>query len=114
MATEGPNDLQEILNQLRIISTSVVSNDYLKSEINHVKENTDTKVADLKEDIVEIKSDLKTMHSDFHRIDNSLREFKQEMKPIIDFKKEIQTRIIRLSAVAFTTLLALTVGMGAV
>ena len=35
-------------------------------------------------------------------------------KKIKSLKREIQTKIIRLSAVAFTTLLALTVGMGSV
>jgi len=54
------------------------------------------------------------MHDNFHKMDSVLNEFKMEMKPIIDFKREIQTKIIRLSAIAFTTLLALTVGMGSV
>tara|TARA_B100000282_G_C31660695_1_gene457393 strand:- start:387 stop:728 length:342 start_codon:yes stop_codon:yes gene_type:complete len=108
------NDMGEVLNQLKIISTSVVSSEYLRSELGHLKENTDIKVSDLKEDLQEVKIELKTMHDNFHKMDSVLNEFKMEMKPIIDFKREIQTKIIRLSAIAFTTLLALTVGMGSV
>ena len=39
---------------------------------------------------------------------------KTEMAPIIDFKKQVQTQIIKFSALAFTTLLAVSVGMGQV
>ena len=31
------NDMGEVLNQLRIISTSVVSSEYLRSELGHLK-----------------------------------------------------------------------------
>lgn len=113
MASDS-NDMGEVLNQLRIISTSVVSSEYLRSELGHLKENTDIKVSDLKEDLQEVKTELKTIQNNFNNMDSSLKEFKLEMKPIIDFKKEVQTKIIRLSALAFSTLLALTIGMGSV
>jgi septation ring formation regulator EzrA len=106
--------LEEVLEQLKKISNSVVSSDYLKAELGHLKENTDLKVSDLKEDINELKTDFKLMHQDFSTIENSLNEFKTEMAPIIDFKKQVQTQIIKFSALAFTTLLALSIGMGQV
>ena len=106
--------MNEVLSQLKIISSSVVSSDYLKTELNHLKENTDLKVSDLKEDITELKIDFKEMHTNFSLMENSLNEFKNEMKPIIDFKKQVQGQIIRLSALAFTTLLAVSVGIGQV
>jgi len=106
--------LEEVLEQLKKISNSVVSSDYLKAELGHLKENTDLKVSDLKEDINELKTDFKLMHQDFSIIENSLNEFKTEMAPIIDFKKQVQTQIIKFSALAFTTLLALSIGMGQV
>ena len=102
----------EVLNQLRLISTSVISSEYLKTELNHLKENTDLRVSDLKEDITELKTDFKMMHGNFST--TSLNEFKTEMAPIIDFKKQVQSQIIKFSALAFTTLLALNFGMGQV
>jgi len=110
--SEAP--LEEILQQLRTISGSVVSSEYLKTELGHLKENTDIKVSDLKEDITELKQDFRIMHGDFSKLENSLIEFKNEMAPIIDFKKQVQSQIIKLSAVAFTTLVALSVGLGQV
>ena len=106
--------LEEVLEQLKLISNSVVSSDYLKAELGHLKENTDLKVSDLKEDINELKTDFKLMHNNFSTIETSLNEFKTEMAPIIDFKKQVQTQIIKFSALAFTTLLAVSVGMGQV
>ncbi len=106
--SEAP--LEEILQQLRTISGSVVSSEYLKTELGHLKENTDIKVSDLKEDITELKQDFRIMHGDFSKLENSLIEFKNEMAPIIDFKKQVQSQIIKLSAVAFTTLVALSAG----
>lgn len=110
--SEAP--LEEILQQLRTISGSVVSSEYLKTELGHLKENTDIKVSDLKEDITELKQDFRSMHGDFSKLETSLIEFKNEMAPIIDFKKQVQSQIIKLSAVAFTTLVALSVGLGQV
>ena len=104
----------EVLNQLRLISTSVISSEYLKTELNHLKENTDLRVSDLKEDITELKTDFKMMHGTFSTMETSLNEFKTEMAPIIDFKKQVQSQIIKFSALAFTTLLALNFGMGQV
>ena len=86
----------EVLNQLRLISTSVISSEYLK------------------EDITELKTDFKMMHGNFSTMETSLNEFKTEMAPIIDFKKQVQSQIIKFSALAFTTLLALNFGMGQV
>jgi len=110
--SEAP--LEDILQQLRTISGSVVSSEYLKTELGHLKENTDIKVSDLKEDITELKQDFRIMHGDFSKLETSLIEFKNEMAPIIDFKKQVQSQIIKLSAVAFTTLVALSVGLGQV
>jgi len=110
--SESP--LEDILQQLKTISGSVVSSEYLKTELGHLKENTDIKVSDLKEDITELKQDFRMMHGDFSKLENSLMEFKSEMAPIIDFKKQVQSQIIKLSAVAFTTLVALSVGLGQV
>ena len=104
----------EVLNQLRLISTSVISSEYLKTELNHLKENTDLRGSDLKEDITELKTDFKMMHGNFSTMETSLNEFKTEMAPIIDFKKQVQSQIIKFSALAFTTLLALNFGMGQV
>jgi len=36
------------------------------------------------------------------------------MAPIIDFKKQVQGQIIKFSAIAFTTLLAVSIGIGQV
>ena len=84
--------LQEVLKQLKLISNSVVSSDYLKAELGHLKENTDLRVGDLKEDINELKTDFKLMHHNFSTMDTSLNEFKTEMAPIIDFKKKFKPK----------------------
>jgi len=108
------DSMQEVIQQLRLISTSVVSSDYLKAELGHLKENTDLKVSDLKEDINELKTDFKLMHNNYATIETSINDFKTEMAPIIDFKKQVQGQIIKFSAIAFTTLLAVSIGIGQV
>lgn len=104
----------ELLSEMKKISTTVISTEYLKSELEHLKSNTDTKVIDLKEDIGEIKTDLKEIRTEFNNMDKTLLDFKNEMAPIIDLKKKIQGQIIRYSAIAFTALLAMSIGMGQV
>lgn len=107
-------ELQEVLEQLKIITANVVSSEYLKSELSHLKENTDIKVSDLREDIREIKVEIKEIHEDFENINTTISEFKMEMAPIIDFKKRVQSQIIKISSLAFLSLMALNLGMGSV
>jgi archaellum component FlaC len=108
----GP--IQEVIQQLKLISSSVVSSDYLKAELGHLKENSDLKIKDLKEDINELKTDFKLMHNNYSTIETSINNFKTEMAPIIDFKKQVQRQIIKISALAFTTLLTINIGLGQV
>ena len=65
----------------------------------------------MKEDIKELRRDFKEMHKDFDTIEKTLLEFKNEMKPIIEFKNKVQQQIIRYSSMAFLCLMATTVGM---
>jgi chromosome segregation ATPase len=104
----------EILAEMKKISENVISTEYLKSELEHLKSNTDSKVIDLKEDISELKIEFKEIRTDFNNMDKNLIEFKNEMAPIIDFKKQVQAQIIRYSAIAFTALLAMSIGLGQV
>ena len=106
--------IQEVIQQLKLISSSVVSSDYLKAELGHLKENSDLKIKDLKEDINELKTDFKLMHNNYSTIETSINNFKTEMAPIIDFKKQVQEQIIKISALAFTTLLTISIGLGQV
>ena len=67
-----------------------------------------------KEDISELKIEFKEIRTDFNNMDKNLIEFKNEMAPIIDFKKQVQAQIVRYSAIAFTALLAMSIGLGQV
>ena len=107
-------DMQEIILQLKRISDSVISSEYLTSELDHLRENTDLKIDDLKEDILELKGEVKEVHKEFIKLDDTLKDFQRDMAPIIEFKQKIQSQVIKLMAVTFVAMMGLNVGLGMV
>ncbi len=83
----------------------------LHDELGIFRNDTNDKILEIKDTLKELKQDLKITNQKQEAIDKTLIEFKNEMKPIIQFKDKVQQQIIRYSTLAFLALFTTTVGM---
>ena len=109
--SEGDDIGVQVLRHLELLSNKIIISENLHSELSQFRIENNEKIGDLKESLKEVRSDVRELHKQYDDIDRTLVEFKGEMKPIIDFKKQVQQQIIRYSAVAFAALMLTTMGL---
>tara|TARA_R110002020_G_scaffold161643_4_gene346937 strand:- start:2319 stop:2666 length:348 start_codon:yes stop_codon:yes gene_type:complete len=102
---------QEVLEHLKDLSKNLIIAENRHHELSLFREDNNARIVEMKDDIKELRLDFKEMHKDFDTIEKTLLEFKNEMKPIIEFKNKVQQQIIRYSSMAFVCLMAANVGM---
>ena len=102
---------EEVLCHLESLSKNLIIAENIHQELSLFRQDTNSKIIEMKEDFKELRGDFKEMHKNIDGMEKTLIEFKNEMKPIIDFKNHIQQQIIKYSSMAFLGLLATTIGM---
>ena len=101
----------QVLRHLEQLTNKIVITENLHSELSQFRLEHNEKIGDLKESLKEVRADVKELHQQYDVIDRTLVEFKGEMKPIIDFKQQVQQQIIKYSTVAFAALILTTMGL---
>mgnify|MGYP001196136230 FL=1 len=97
-------DIQEILLHLKNISNNLISSEMVHNEMKIFKDVFNEKQ-------IELKGEVKDLSDKVNEIDRNLLDFKRDMSPILEIKNHIQGQLIRYSSIAFTILLAATVGI---
>ena len=108
---EGDKVAEQVLNHLEELSKNLIFAESIHNELALFREDNNQRIIEMKDDIKELRADFKEMHSDFDEMEKTLLEFKNEMKPIIEFKNKVQKEIVRYASMTFMVLMATTVGM---
>ena len=109
--SNGDKVAEQVLNHLEDLSKSLIFAESIHNELTLFREDNNQRIIEMKDDIKELRADFKEMHGDLDEMEKTLLEFKNEMKPIIEFKNKVQKEIVRYASMTFMLLMATTVGM---